>query len=144
MSFSLTPVNNIHLDKYHEQTQCSICLEDYEVTDAVVATKCNHLFHQACIGQYELQGQNKNCPICRTALSPSYSERMLDRITQIFHGQQVLSNLIKLPLDTVATGISLLTPLATNAATTLTARREEGEEPTAAEQTNAFREGAFG
>ena len=34
----------------HKDHECSICLEEFDVNDRIVATPCAHLFHASCIG----------------------------------------------------------------------------------------------
>lgn len=46
---------------------CSICLD--KLTNDVVSTECNHLFHKSCIEKWIQTNRStiiKNCPNCRT------------------------------------------------------------------------------
>ncbi|KAF0914767.1 hypothetical protein E2562_031374 [Oryza meyeriana var. granulata] len=49
-----------------EEKACTICLETFLAGEQVVATPCNHIFHQGCITPW-VKGQG-NCPVCRFAL----------------------------------------------------------------------------
>ncbi|KAI0696634.1 hypothetical protein BC835DRAFT_1250107, partial [Cytidiella melzeri] len=46
------------------ETQCPICFEDYEASDAVLRLpKCKHWFHKPCIQEWFKTAST--CPICR-------------------------------------------------------------------------------
>uniref|UniRef100_I1QN46 RING-type E3 ubiquitin transferase n=1 Tax=Oryza glaberrima TaxID=4538 RepID=I1QN46_ORYGL len=49
-----------------EEKACTICLETFLAGEQVVATPCNHIFHQECITPW-VKGHG-NCPVCRFAL----------------------------------------------------------------------------
>lgn len=49
-----------------EKKACTICLETFLAGEQVVATPCNHIFHQECITPW-VKGHG-NCPVCRFAL----------------------------------------------------------------------------
>jgi hypothetical protein len=49
-----------------EEKACTICLETFLVGEQVVATPCNHMFHQGCIAPW-VKGHG-TCPVCRSAL----------------------------------------------------------------------------
>lgn len=49
-----------------EQTACSICLEEFTEISLVNKTKCSHVFHQKCIGNWSKR--NQTCPNCRTVI----------------------------------------------------------------------------
>ncbi|CAM0950293.1 unnamed protein product [Alopecurus aequalis] len=48
------------------QTECAVCLTDFEAEDKVSTMPCNHCFHQGCISEW-LQ-VSCVCPLCRGAL----------------------------------------------------------------------------
>ncbi|CAM0950292.1 unnamed protein product [Alopecurus aequalis] len=48
------------------QTECAVCLKDFEAEDKVSTMPCNHCFHQGCISEW-LQ-VSCVCPLCRGAL----------------------------------------------------------------------------
>lgn len=51
-----------------ETTQCSICLEEFELGEEAKETGCRHRFHGWCIFSWlELHG---SCPLCRCRISP--------------------------------------------------------------------------
>uniref|UniRef100_A0A6B2LUE7 RING-type domain-containing protein n=1 Tax=Arcella intermedia TaxID=1963864 RepID=A0A6B2LUE7_9EUKA len=46
-----------------EDTQCSICLNQYEINQKLRRLKCFHCFHQECIDEW--LKTSKKCPICK-------------------------------------------------------------------------------
>ncbi|CAN6244529.1 unnamed protein product [Urochloa humidicola] len=47
-----------------EESQCTVCLEEYEAKDVVrVLPACGHAFHAACIDAW--LRQHPTCPVCR-------------------------------------------------------------------------------
>ena len=54
--------------------ECAICLVEFNRGDEITELKCNHLFHTVCITRWittpQINGKNKNCPICITNLEP--------------------------------------------------------------------------
>ncbi|KAL6218652.1 hypothetical protein ACLB2K_011862 [Fragaria x ananassa] len=46
-----------------ESEICSICMEDFAVSDAVFCTPCWHVFHDKCIVRW--LGEKLHCPLCR-------------------------------------------------------------------------------
>ncbi|KAG8056485.1 hypothetical protein GUJ93_ZPchr0002g25757 [Zizania palustris] len=53
-------------NKMEEEKACTICLETFLPGEQVVATPCNHIFHQGCISPW-VKGHG-NCPMCRFSL----------------------------------------------------------------------------
>ncbi|XP_006660553.1 E3 ubiquitin-protein ligase SIRP1-like [Oryza brachyantha] len=49
-----------------EEKACTICLETFLAGEKVVATPCNHIFHQGCITPW-VKGHG-SCPVCRFML----------------------------------------------------------------------------
>ncbi|KAG5276252.1 hypothetical protein AALO_G00129750 [Alosa alosa] len=48
------------------QSDCRICLSDYEEGEEFTILPCNHNFHRSCVNQW-LQ-QSPTCPMCRTQI----------------------------------------------------------------------------
>ncbi|KAL3829684.1 hypothetical protein ACJIZ3_018486 [Penstemon smallii] len=46
----------------NEEDSCPTCLEDYDVENPKITTKCNHHFHLSCI--LEWMERSDTCPIC--------------------------------------------------------------------------------
>lgn len=71
-------ISKLPLQKYTrdmEFTECSICLENYNIGEEVRILSCKHCFHKNCIDSW--LGTMLRCPICRKAVtklaeSPSY------------------------------------------------------------------------
>ena len=53
----------------HRNTDCAICITDYDTDSKVYVTECNHVYHYDCFTQF-IQNNNFsnrcNCPLCRT------------------------------------------------------------------------------
>ena len=49
-----------------EQTECSICLSNFEKENMVSITSCKHIFHHDCIKEWT--HYKSNCPVCREDL----------------------------------------------------------------------------
>jgi len=49
-----------------EQTECIVCICDFEEGDRVRVLPCKHVFHSACIDEW--LGRDAHCPLCRTGL----------------------------------------------------------------------------
>jgi hypothetical protein len=47
----------------YNQTNCTICLENYEHDSEVRVLRCNHVFHRDCIDSW--LPVNPSCPLCR-------------------------------------------------------------------------------
>lgn len=47
---------------------CSICLLNFKEKSKVKKLKCNHLFHNKCLGSWWNGGVNNSCPLCREPL----------------------------------------------------------------------------
>ncbi|GAB0092773.1 E3 ubiquitin-protein ligase Iruka [Sergentomyia squamirostris] len=66
------PKGEIGQDQIDTKLQCSVCLEDFQLSEKVRQLPCSHLYHENCIVPWlELHG---TCPICRKALSPEAEE----------------------------------------------------------------------
>lgn len=71
-------ISKLPVQKYTsdlEFTECSICLESYQIGEDVRVLSCKHCFHKPCIDSW--LGTMLRCPICRNAVtklaeSPSY------------------------------------------------------------------------
>lgn len=49
------------------ETECIICMEEFEANDAIVMTECKHVFHKTCCQEWLLQ--SCTCPVCRTDIT---------------------------------------------------------------------------
>ena len=59
-----------------ELNECSVCKEEFKLTEKVIKLPCNHVFHPNCINTW--LSQHNSCPTCRYELptdDPDY-ERM--------------------------------------------------------------------
>ncbi|KAI3437094.1 RING-type E3 ubiquitin transferase [Psidium guajava] len=61
-----------------ENTDCSICLEEFEMGEEAKETGCKHRFHGRCIFSWlEL---HRSCPLCRCRICPDSASRRLPLI----------------------------------------------------------------
>merc|ERR1719336_973692 len=72
-------INQLHSVKYKDvegegskNTQCSICLEGFELGENIKLLPCEHGFHKDCLAPWldEASGA-PSCPICRTEITVS-------------------------------------------------------------------------
>jgi len=56
--------------------ECCCCCEEFSVEKAIVRTPCQHLFHQACLGEWLKLA--KTCPICRCDLDSATEALAVD------------------------------------------------------------------
>ena len=64
-----------HIQKYEsrKETECAICLADFEGTDIIKAFyKCEHIFHKKCL--LDWLKKNNKCPLCNHDLSDDIKE----------------------------------------------------------------------
>jgi uncharacterized protein YuzB (UPF0349 family) len=55
-------------------TNCSICMDNYELNEKMIILKCNHTYHEKCIENW-LCNQKVTCPICRKDTREMLDER---------------------------------------------------------------------
>lgn len=75
-----------------EDTQCAICLGDYEDKDVLrIMPKCGHSFHLSCIDVW-LRKQS-TCPVCRLSVQDSFETKYVQptarRATQSFDDSEI-------------------------------------------------------
>ena len=64
---SLIPSVQVSADDVAKSMQCSVCMEDFRVSEPVRRLPCAHLYHTDCIVPWlQMHG---TCPICRKAIS---------------------------------------------------------------------------
>eukprot|EP00930_Biecheleria_cincta_P057947 TRINITY_DN4380_c0_g1_i1.p1 TRINITY_DN4380_c0_g1~~TRINITY_DN4380_c0_g1_i1.p1 ORF type:complete len:667 (+),score=92.58 TRINITY_DN4380_c0_g1_i1:61-2001(+) len=56
-----------------EQTQCVVCLDEFQDGDRVRALPCGHVFHVGCVDEW--LGRDAHCPLCRQGLTPQRRRR---------------------------------------------------------------------
>ena len=66
-TFNNTPTEGSTSTASDEQTTCcSICLADYQNSDALFTLpQCGHRFHQDCLAKHLMAGVERDCPLCR-------------------------------------------------------------------------------
>ncbi|XP_046679670.1 E3 ubiquitin-protein ligase Iruka isoform X3 [Homalodisca vitripennis] len=79
------PTAAITQDQVDSNLQCSVCWEDFKVSEPVRKLICEHVYHEPCIIPWlELHG---TCPICRMTLSEE--GRSSDNGSTMFGAQSV-------------------------------------------------------
>jgi len=64
---SMINIVNNQRTNISNQTECSICLSDFESGQRYTRIGCNHVFHSNCIQRWSLASSRcRRCPICRT------------------------------------------------------------------------------
>ena len=53
-------------DKYSENYQCIICMEEFKQKEKVKLLPCGHIFHNNCIKEWLLK--QKSCPFCKSEI----------------------------------------------------------------------------
>ena len=54
-----------------ESSECAICLKEFEAGEEVrVLPGCGHRYHRACIDEWLLDYNSKECPTCRAIVCP--------------------------------------------------------------------------
>ena len=53
-------------NKYSENYQCIICMEEFENNENIKLLPCDHIFHKNCIKQWLLK--QKTCPFCKAEI----------------------------------------------------------------------------
>ncbi len=52
-----------------DQSQCGICLSDYEMGEPLATLPCQHVFHHECVSAWLRGGASLSCPLCREDLT---------------------------------------------------------------------------
>jgi len=58
-----------------EEPQCSICLSEYEIGEALVRLPCGHMYHEECIASWT--SNHTKCPLCNVDLESIASNSAL-------------------------------------------------------------------
>ena len=59
----------------NDQTDCSICFEDFNPRDTIPLIKCGHIYHDVCLNKW-LQKQNV-CPLCKRVVEFNRGEHIV-------------------------------------------------------------------
>ena len=85
--------------EYDPADICSICHEEYGITQAIYKTPCHHLFHNNCLEAYcQSQQGNIICPLCRSNVEEAcmdvwaFKTKTLGNLNgnELFHGNEHL------------------------------------------------------
>ena len=75
------------------QAECSICMEHFESSAAISASRCGHVFHEACIARW--LGESRHCPQCRTVVNKVcltrlfFTDSSTSRATAVNHQRDI-------------------------------------------------------
>lgn len=61
----------------HRNTDCAICITDYNIDSHVYVTECNHVYHYDCFTEFIKIKNFPNrcaCPLCRALISLQYNQ----------------------------------------------------------------------
>lgn len=61
----MTKVSQFHVKK---DSQCTTCMETFELGEEVARLSCHHIFHRECIVPWLVK--NNTCPVCRHVADP--------------------------------------------------------------------------
>jgi hypothetical protein len=64
--FDKLPFVKYDKNKYSENYQCIICMEEYEKNENVKLLPCGHIFHDNCIKEWLMK--QKSCPFCKSEI----------------------------------------------------------------------------
>ena len=64
--FDKLPKVKYNKEKYSENYQCIICMEEFEKNEKVTLLPCDHIFHSNCIEQWLLK--QRSCPFCKSEI----------------------------------------------------------------------------
>ena len=64
--FDKLPFVKYDKNKYSENYQCIICMEEYEKNENVKLLPCGHIFHDKCIKEWLMK--QKSCPFCKSEI----------------------------------------------------------------------------
>ncbi|KAK6141034.1 hypothetical protein DH2020_025215 [Rehmannia glutinosa] len=62
VDIEFSKLNPVTVSTMDEEDVCPTCLEEYDLENPKIMTKCNHHFHLSCI--LEWQERSDTCPIC--------------------------------------------------------------------------------
>jgi len=60
-------IANIYMKKICQDEKCPVCLDNLDMSNNLVVTKCGHRFHFNCIT--EVMKTSNQCPMCRKEIS---------------------------------------------------------------------------
>ena len=64
--FESLPITKYNKEKYSENFQCIICMEEFNEREKVKLLPCGHIFHPNCIKEWLMK--QKSCPFCKSEI----------------------------------------------------------------------------
>jgi len=64
--FENLPITKYKKEKYSENFQCIICMEEFNEKEKVKLLPCGHIFHPNCIKEWLMK--QKSCPFCKSEI----------------------------------------------------------------------------
>ncbi len=73
----------LNTENRYEQDLCTICYQEFTPESRMTVAKCNHLFHEQCLGQWQSSNSpgRDQCPICSEVIVGLKSYPPLNWIT---------------------------------------------------------------
>jgi hypothetical protein len=59
------------------QTECSVCMDHFDVNDTIVKTECSHYYHRQCLSDW--LSNARTCPVCRMDIPGALERRRNDQ-----------------------------------------------------------------
>ncbi len=59
--YNITCLNQYDKNKYNNQLECSICLNDFENNENILILPCIHIFHENCLKEWFKK--RSTCPL---------------------------------------------------------------------------------
>ena len=95
-------IDNSELQKLKESNRdnCIICLEDFEIDNAILSLPCSHIYHKNCILRWFLR--NKKCPTCKADFRKDKNEQDINPYNNLtFNNNQNYLNFYELESNNV-------------------------------------------
>jgi len=70
------PMCAVNKAQVENSSQCTTCMENFELNERVASLNCAHIFHKDCIVPWLLR--HSTCPICRANVDPSGWKPVID------------------------------------------------------------------
>ena len=64
--FEKLPIKKYKKEKYSENFQCIICMEEFKEKEKIKLLPCGHIFHPNCIKEWLMK--QKSCPFCKSEI----------------------------------------------------------------------------
>ena len=80
------------IKKYEDNALCTICLDEFKLSDEIHISKCKHIFHYKCIEE-SINKNSSDCPNCRSNLKTGEKKNVASTNNNIYNLWNVDNNL---------------------------------------------------